>query len=112
MAHDPDLADRVRDILGPRQGITEKKMFGGLAFLLRGNMLLAVSDRGLMARVGPAGFEEALARDHVRPMDFTGRPMKGYVYVDPTGLESEDDLAYWVERCAAFVGSLPPKAAK
>src|SRR4051794_18115376 len=76
MAHDPDLADRVRNILGPRQGITEKKMFGGLAFLLHGHMLLAVSDRGLMARIGPEGFEAALARDHVRKMDFTGRPMK------------------------------------
>ena len=109
---DPSLETRVRHLLRNRQGVTEKKMFGSLAFLLEGTMLFAVSDRGLMARIGREGYEAALAMKHVREIDFTGRPMKGYVYVDAKGLEFAQDLKSWVDRCVAFVASLPPKPGK
>jgi TfoX/Sxy family transcriptional regulator of competence genes len=115
MAYDEVLADRVRRALASRTGVTEKRMFGGLAFLLRCKMFCGIAKGALMVRVGPQKYEELLGRRHVRPMDFTGRPLTGYVYVDPPGLGGEKALREWVERGASFVETLartPKKAIK
>jgi TfoX/Sxy family transcriptional regulator of competence genes len=109
MAFDQGLAERIRDLLLPRQGITEKKMFGGLAFMLNGYMFVGILGDTLMARVGPEAYAEALRQPHTREMDFTGKPMKGYVYVAPAGIESDAALETWVNLCAQFVESFPPK---
>jgi TfoX/Sxy family transcriptional regulator of competence genes len=109
MAYDEGLAQRLRDALERRRGITERRMFGGIAFMARGYMFVGVAGDALMARVGPERYEEALARPHARVMDFTGKPMKGYVFVDPPGVDDDQDLEEWVERCLGFVLSLPPK---
>lgn len=84
-------------------------MFGGLAFLSRGHMFVGIAKEALMVRVGPAAYAEALRRAHTREMDFTGRPMKGYVFVDPPGFERDEDLAYWVLAGHSFVATLPAK---
>ncbi|MFO1302079.1 MAG: TfoX/Sxy family protein [Burkholderiales bacterium] len=110
MAFDEGLAQRIRDCLRRRSGTTERKMFGGLAFMANGHMFVGVIGGILMARVGPDEYEHALKKPHVREMDFTGKPMKGYVYVDAPGLESDSDLHYWVSACLRFVASLPSKA--
>ena len=109
MAYDTGLAERVRYTLQGRHGITERAMFGGLAFLVDGKMFVGISGSRLMARVGPERHEDALAQPHVVPMDFTGRPMRGYVYIEPAGLESDRDLEAWVGWCVAFVAALPEK---
>lgn len=109
MAYDEGLAERIREALQEYRGIEERKMFGGIAFLSRGYMFLGITDEILMARVGPDSYEEALAGPHVRVMDFTGKPMKGYVYVDPPGFERDADLADWTERTHRFVQTLPTK---
>jgi len=112
MAYDEGLAQRLRDLLGetvPAGTLGEKRMFGGLAFMSRGHMAVGIVGTALMARVGPTAHEAALARPHVRPMDFTGRPMNGYVFVDPPGIESDAELAGWVRSCLDFVATLPPK---
>ncbi len=87
-------------------------MFGGLAFMLHGNMFVGILGSTLMARVGPTRHQEALAKPHVRKMDFTGRPMKGYVFIDPDGLEEDHDLETWISICLEFVATLPRKAPK
>ena len=84
-------------------------MFGGIAFMLNGNMCCGVINDDLMVRVGPDGFEDALARPHARPMDFTGRPMKGFVFVGPEGTRTESTVEQWILRGVAFAGSLPAK---
>ena len=112
MAFDEGLAQRLREALSSHQGIAEKKMFDGLAFMSRGYMFLGIVGDVLMARVGPEHYEEELSRPHVRAMDFTGKPMTGYVFVDPTGFENDSDLLDWVQRCHRFVQSLPPKKPK
>ena len=109
MAFDEALAARVRKSLGECPGLSERKMFGGLAFLLHGNMCCGVTDDDLMVRVGPDGREPALTRPHVRPMDFTGRPMKAFVYVGPEGTRTDHDLRVWIGRGLAFDKSLPKK---
>ncbi len=109
MAYDEALARRVHSILTPGVDVVEKKMFGGLAFMVNGNMSVGVNQESLMVRVGKEGYEDALAQPHARPMDFTGRPMRGFVYVDPEGLVSDTDLEGWVERSLTFVLSLPAK---
>ena len=109
MAYSEELANRVRRIAKVRPTVTEKKMFGGLAFMLNGNMFCGITENSLMARVGPEQYEEALAKPHVRVMDFTGRVMKGYVYVDPAGMAADAELQSWVELCAEYVLTLPPK---
>ncbi|MEZ5650940.1 MAG: TfoX/Sxy family protein [Burkholderiaceae bacterium] len=111
MAYDEALAQRIREALDGDPALTEKKMFGGLAFMHRGLMFVGVSGTRLMARVGAAQYADSLAREHVREMDFTGRPMNGYVYVEPAGL-TDDGLQFWVQRCKAFVMTLPAKAAR
>lgn len=109
MAYDHGLAERLRDLLCDEPGISEKKMFGGLAFLSRGYMFVGIAGDALMARVGPAYYDEALARPHVRVMDFTGRPMRGYVFVDAPGIETDAALFDWIRRCRKFVDSLPAR---
>jgi TfoX/Sxy family transcriptional regulator of competence genes len=108
MAYDEALAGRIRLILR-EEPFSEKKMFGGLAFLRRGHMFCGVQTEELMARVGPTAYEACLAEAHVRPMDFTGRPMKGYVYVGRQGLASDAALETWVRRSLAFADTLPAK---
>ena len=97
MAFDEGLAQRIRELVQVRREITERKMFGGLAFMSDGHMFVGVLGDTLMARVGSAEYAGALAQRHVREMDFTGKPMKGYVYVDASGLEEESDLKHWVD---------------
>lgn len=113
MAYDEGLAQRIRETLTGRQDvrleIVEKKMFGGIAFMVGGNMSVGVVDEELMVRVGKEGHDDALAQPHARPMDFTGKPMKGFVYVSAEGIAEDDDLASWVERGVAFASSLPAK---
>ena len=109
MAYDEDLAQRVREQLAVETGVTEKAMFGGLAFLLHGNMAVGLSGSELMVRVGPEASDEALARPHTRPFDMTGRPMKGWILVAPDGIAGEDDLAGWVAQGVGFARSLPAK---
>ena len=109
MAYDEQLAERVRTILAGKVETEEKTMFGGLAFLVRSYMCCGISDNRLMARIGRAGYEEALTEAHVSPMDFTGRPLKGFVYVEPEGVEMDGALEGWIDRCLEFVQTLPPK---
>jgi TfoX/Sxy family transcriptional regulator of competence genes len=109
MAYDEQLAGRIREVLGDDPGIDERKMFGGIAFLLDGNMFVGVTGDDLMVRVGPDAWADALGQPQAREMDFTGRSMKGYVYVSAEGTAEDEDLAAWVDRALAFVGSLPPK---
>ena len=109
MPYDEKLAERVRAIFQTEPTYSEKKMFGGVCFMVGRNMAVGVTGTDLMVRPGPENFEAALALPHARPMDFTGRPMKGFVYVESEGLETDTALAAWVERGAAFARSLPPK---
>ena len=109
MAYDEGLAERLRDVLSEHPNLTEKKMFGGLAFMLNGHMFCGIVGDELMVRVGPQEYEDALSQSHARHMDFTGKPMKGYVYIEPDGFESDEDLIMWANRGADFVRTLPPK---
>lgn len=109
MAYDDALAARVREALSNTPGLTEKKMFGGLCFLIHGHMCAGIVGRTLMVRIGPEGYAEALTQPHVRAMDFTGRPMTGMVFVDPPALATEAMLSAWVTRGAEYAASLPPK---
>jgi TfoX/Sxy family transcriptional regulator of competence genes len=109
MAYDEQLAHRVRAAVADRDDINEKPMFGGLCMLAHGNMFAGVQGDTLMLRVGPKKYEYALGRPHARLMDFSGRPMRGYVYVDPPGVENEAQLREWVGLSLAFVDTLPAK---
>ena len=108
-SYDEALAERSRKVLAGERGVTEKKMFGGVCFLHRGNMVGGVADGILLVRVGADAYEAALAEPHVRPMTFTGRPLKGMVYVDPRGCATAAALARWLRKGLAFASSLPPK---
>ena len=108
MAYDEDLADRVRSVLPVAEAITERQMFGGLAFMLAGHMFCGVVKDTLMVRLGPDGADHALREPHVQPMDFTGRPMKGMVFVEPGGLAGSA-LRRWVDAAAEYARALPPK---
>jgi TfoX/Sxy family transcriptional regulator of competence genes len=112
MAFDEILAARVREAMLDRGELAERKMFGGLALMLNGHLCCGVIGVDLMLRVGPAAYPSALARPHARAMDFTGRPLTGYVYVAPAGLRTRRALDAWVERAAAFVLSLPAPSAR
>src|SRR6266571_2842324 len=105
MAYDEALAQRIREVLGDGPDISERKMFGGIAFMSGGNMVCGVIRADLMVRVGPDAHDHALAEPHTRPMDFAGRPMKGMVYVSPAGVKG-DGLRLWVERGLRFAESL------
>ena len=109
MAFDEGLAERICDVVGDDPGIEERKMFGGLALLVHGHMACGIIGDELMVRVGPDAWAEALEHPHAREMDFTGRSLKGMVYVGVDGIAEDDDLVAWVERGLAFAGSLPPK---
>lgn len=109
MPFSESLAARIRDALARKKGIEEKKMFGGICFLLNGNMFVGVWKEFLIARLGPEQGGEALLEPHVRKMDITGKPMKGWVMVEPEGVEEDDQLAGWVERAVKFVKTLPKK---
>jgi TfoX/Sxy family transcriptional regulator of competence genes len=105
MAYDEALADRIRTTLRGRDDVVEKKMFGGLTFMVGGRMACGVIHDDLMVRVGADGHEAALAEPHTRPMDFTGRPSRGMVYVAPAGVASDADLARWVDRAVRSVAA-------
>ena len=110
MPYDEKLAERVRVAVSAGQGVTERKMFGGLAFMIEGHMFCGVVKDELMLRLGPEGADAALERPHVRPMDFTGRPMAGMVFIAADGLRG-GTLRRWVNEAAAFARTLPPKTA-
>jgi TfoX/Sxy family transcriptional regulator of competence genes len=112
MAYDEKLVDRIRAALGPRPELDERKMFGGIAFLFDGKMFIGVANDKLMVRVGPEGHAQALAEAHVLPMDFTGRPMKGYVYVAPAGVRTVAAVKRWTDRSLAFVATVEAKPKK
>ena len=109
MAFDETLAQRVRDALSDQPGITERRMFGGLAFMLHGNMCCCVNQSSLMTRVGPDAYTAALAQPHAGLMDLTGRPMPGWVLVAPDGLATDAGLSEWIGRATAFTATLPAK---
>ena len=109
MPYDESLAARIRRALAPRTDIDERKMFGGLAFLMHGNMCCGVVEDMLVVRLGNDGAAAALEEPHTRPMDFTGKPMRSMVYVGPGGIATNDDLYRWVNRAADFAETLPPK---
>lgn len=109
MAYDETLAARTRDQLAIRDDVTERKMFGGIAFMVAGNMCCGVTADELMLRLGVEAAEEALDEPYVRPMDFTGRPLKGYVYVSSGGLGTDAELGRWIDRALEYVTELPPK---
>lgn len=107
VAYDEELADRVRAVLLRGEAVTERQMFGGVAFMLGGHMFCGIVKDALMARLGPEAADRALDQPHVRPMDFTGRPMKGMVFIDPAGLQG-DALRQWVDAAAGYARDLPP----
>ena len=109
MPYDETLAERVRAVFQSEPGYTEKKMFGGVCFMVGRNMAVGVTGSDLMVRPGPDDFEAVLMLPYARPMDFTGRPMKGFVYVGPEGIATDAALAEWVERGASYARSLPAK---
>lgn len=109
MPYNEKLAERIRRALARHRGITEKKMFGGVAFLLRGHMCCGAVKDNLVVRVGPERYQEALVEPHARPMDFTGRPLRGFVFVAPGGHKTDKALAKWVTKAVDFASSLPAK---
>jgi len=106
MSYDEALAARIRKCLAGRTDVVEKKMFGGLCFMVGGAMCCGLTKSDFMVRVGPDKYDDALAQPHARPMDFTGRPLKGMVYVAPEGLRTESALAQWVQRGVEFVSEV------
>jgi TfoX/Sxy family transcriptional regulator of competence genes len=110
MAYDEQLADRIRNALGDRDDVEERKMFGGLAFMVAGHMAVGIVGTELMVRLGEEEADGALDEEHVRAMDFTGRPMRTMVYVAPEGVADRAALEGWVRRGVSLTESLPPKA--
>jgi hypothetical protein len=109
MAYSESLAGRIRSALGRKAGLVEKKMFGGVGFLLNGNLLVGVWKTSLVARIGPDQYDEALGEEHISKFDITGREMRGWVLVDPDGVESDAQLRAWIDRALSFVRGLPEK---
>jgi len=107
MAFDEGLAQRLREIFEYRADVEEKRMFGGLCFMVSGHMCCGIVGDNLLARVGPVNYEHCLDLDYASEMDFTGKAMRGLVYVAPAGIESDQDLERWVGYCSDFVASLP-----
>ena len=108
MAFDAELAQRIRDRMTAVAGVSEKKMFGGLAFLTSGNMTVGVNGDDLVVRIDPEAMDDALAEPDVRPFDMTGRPMRGWIVVASDGL-SDDELERWIDQARSYVATLPPK---
>ncbi len=109
MPYDTLLATRIRAALGPLPNLVEKKMFGGVGFLVNGNMACGVHKDDMIVRVGPQASDQALSRPHTRIFDMTGHPMAGWVMVAPEGIRSESELKDWVDQGLSFAASLPPK---
>lgn len=110
MAYDEDLANRIRELIAGEEGVTEQRMFGGLAFLIGGNMSVSASGRGgLMLRCDPAETEELRRKPHAGPLEMRGRVMDGWLRVDSEGLRTKRELERWVARGVAYARSLPPK---
>ena len=109
MAFDEKLAARIDRAIGPLPGITRRKMFGGLCYLDRGNMAFGLTDTDLMVRVGPDAYGPALRRKYARPMDFTGRPLTGMVYVSADGIKTAAALKRWLRAGLDFTQTLPAK---
>jgi TfoX/Sxy family transcriptional regulator of competence genes len=109
MAFSEALAERIRQRLSRRKNIVERKMFGGVGFLLNGNLLVGVWKDSLIVRLGFDNYDDALREPHVREFDITGRAMMGWVLIEPAGVESDDQLAGWIERALKFVKALPAK---
>jgi len=109
MAYSESLARRIRLVFAGRRGMTEKKMFGGVGFMLNGNMCVGVWKTSLIVRLGPEKAEAALKEQHVVEFDITGRPMKGWIMVEPDGLETDDQLSTWIQHAVEFVETLPAK---
>ena len=113
MAYDEDLADRIRELVGQQTGITEQRMFGGLAFLVRGNMAVAASGQGgLMVRVDPDDSDRLVAKTAARPMEMRGRSMSGWLRVGSEHVRTKRELRAWVDRGTTYARSLPPKRKK
>jgi len=109
MAYDETVAERVRQVFKRRRGVTERKMFGGIAFMLNGNMCCGVVGERLMLRLGDELAAVALEEPHTHVMDFTGRPMRSMIYVELPGFRTDGDLSQWIDRAAGFVKTLPAK---
>jgi hypothetical protein len=109
MAFSEALAERIRQRLARRKGIEEKKLFGCIAFLLDGNVVVGVWKDSLIVRLGPEGYDDALMEPHVGEFNITGRSMKGWVVVAPEGVEADDELNGWIQRAVKFVKKLPKK---
>ncbi|MCC6614794.1 MAG: TfoX/Sxy family protein [Anaerolineae bacterium] len=109
MAYDETLAHRVREALAGQSGLTERKMFGGIAFMLSGNMCCGILKDGLLVRVGPEKYDAALANPQAHIMDFTGRPMKNIVLIDSEGVSTDEGLNAWLRQGVDFAASLPAK---
>jgi TfoX/Sxy family transcriptional regulator of competence genes len=110
MAYDEDLANRIRELIGEQDGLSEQRMFGGLAFLINGNMSVSASGQGgLLLRVDPGETDELVRREHAQPFEMRGRAMQGWLRVDAEGLRTKRQLQRWVARGIAHARSLPPK---
>jgi TfoX/Sxy family transcriptional regulator of competence genes len=109
VAYSEELVERIRDVLDGRPGIVERKMFGGVAWMVNGNMACGVIAEDIMVRLDHEEADQAMAEEHVGPMEFTGRPMRGFLLVEAAGIEEERDLVRWIETGANFAESLPPK---
>jgi TfoX/Sxy family transcriptional regulator of competence genes len=109
MAYSEELGERIRDTLAGRPDVSERKMFGGLGFMIRGHMACGVIGDELMVRVGPEVEDDALTRPGARPMDFTGRPMTGFLQVAPTAIATDEALGEWIGLAVARAESVPPK---
>lgn len=112
MAFDEKLGDRLREVIAEHGDFTERKMFGGLAFMVRGNMCCGVIKDDLLVRVDPERSEELLKDKNARPMDFSGKPMKGFLYIAPPGVRTEKQLRRWADVGLSFVATLPTKSKK
>ena len=110
MSYNETLLERMRPYLEIRPAVSEKKMFGGIGFLVNGNMCCGIWQDLLVIRLSKEDANEALDQPHIRPMDITGKPMRGWIFVEPAGYKDPDDLVSWIERAYAFAASLPPKS--
>jgi TfoX/Sxy family transcriptional regulator of competence genes len=109
LSYDREVAERVRQLLAGRDDVVEKRMVGGLSFLVNGNMCCGITGTALMVRVGVGGRDQALREPHVRPMRFAGRDLSGFICVEPAGFAADDALTRWVQRGLDFVAGLPAK---
>ncbi len=109
MAYNEELASRIRTALAHREAVTEKKMFGGLTFMVDGKMCCGVLQDNLVLRVSAQDYEESLTHPNSRPMDFTGRPMKGFLYISSDGYQHQQDLQTWLAKGLAYVDASPQK---